>query len=69
MPIDIKSTTIPLDPIDAQYLTQLNIEVIYAQKAYAMALAHMRKRYNTPDSEWQLNNIETGFERVVNVQA
>lgn len=53
-----------LDPLDAAYLTQLNIEIVYAQKAYAMALNHIRKRYSTPESEWVLNNIEVGFQRI-----
>ena len=53
-----------LQPLDAAYLTQLNIEIVYAQKAYAMALNHIRKRYNTPESEWVLNNIEVGFQRI-----
>jgi hypothetical protein len=67
--MDVQNQTIPLEPIDAQYMERLLAEIVYAQKAWTNALTYMRKRYNTPDSEWQLNNIETGFERVVNVQA
>jgi len=55
-----------LDPLDAAYLTQLNTEILYGQKAYAMALAHMRRRYNAPEGAWKLDYIETGFERVTN---
>jgi len=69
MPVDISANTIPLDHIDAQYMERLLAEIVYAQKAWNAALTYMRKRYNTPDSEWQLNNIEAGFERVVNVEA
>lgn len=47
------------------YLSALNTEVIYAQKAYLMALDHVRKLYNAPDGEWVLNNIVVGFEMAV----
>ena len=47
------------------YLNALNTEVIYAQKAYLMALDHIRKLYGAPDGEWVLNNIVVGFERTV----
>lgn len=55
---------ITLEPLDVSYLTKLLIEVIYAQKAYEMALDHMRKRYSTPTNEWTLDNIEVGFQRI-----
>lgn len=57
-------SSIALDHADQRYLEQLMSEILYAQKAYQMALAYMRKKYNTPDSEWALNNIEAGFERI-----
>ena len=53
-----------LRPEDQAYLNALNTEVIYAQKAYLMALDHMRRVYNAPEDNWALRNIQTGFERV-----
>lgn len=53
---------------DQRYLEQLISEVLYAQKAYGMAVAYMRKKYEAPDSVWALNNIEAGFERVGNAE-
>lgn len=54
-----------LRPEDQAYLNALNTEVIYTQKAYLMALDYLRKVYNAPDGQWKLENIVTGFERVV----
>ena len=59
--------TIPLEPEDARYLEQLNIELLYAQKAYMQALAYLRRRYEATDEQvWAMNNIGVGFERVTN---
>lgn len=54
-----------LRPEDQNYLNALNTEVIYAQKAYLMALDYLRKIYNAPESQWKLENILKGFERTV----
>lgn len=48
-----------------EYLSALNTEVAYAQKAYLMAIEHVRKLYDAPEAEWMLSNINRGFERVV----
>lgn len=53
-----------LRPEEQAYLNALNIEVIYAQKAYVMALDYLRKVYNAPEGKWVLNNVFTGFEQV-----
>lgn len=54
-----------LRPEDQAYLSALNTEVVYAQKAFLMALDHMRKVYGAPEGQWELRNIQTGFERTV----
>lgn len=54
-----------LRPEDQAYLNALNTEVVYAQKAYLMALDHMRKVYGAPEGQWTLRNIQTGFEQAV----
>ena len=64
----MSNIAIRLEPEDARYLEQLNMELLYAQKAYMQALAHVRRRYNAPDGAWVLNNIEIGFEQMTENQ-
>jgi len=54
-----------LRPEDQAYLNALNTEVVYAQKAYLMALDYMRKVYGAPEGQWTLRNIQIGFEQAV----
>lgn len=70
--LEIETTQAAPDPVkvlrpeDQAYLNALNTEVIYAQKAYLMALDYLRKVYNAPESQWKLENIIKGFEAVKN---
>lgn len=60
----VASRTIPLTEAEQRYLEQLNMEVLYAQKAYFGFLNHLRRVYGCPDGEWAMNNINVGFERI-----
>lgn len=60
----VASRTISLTEAEQRYLEQLNMEVLYAQKAYFGFLNHLRRVYGCPDGEWAMNNINVGFERI-----
>lgn len=62
-PID-PNAPIELDENEQRYLEQLNAAVIYAQQAYFNALAFLRRKYEAPEAEWTMNNINVGFERI-----
>ncbi len=58
------NTPIEFDDTEQRYLEQLNMAVIFAQQAYFNAVAFMRCKYEAPENEWALNNINVGFERI-----
>lgn len=55
---------VELSADEQRYLEQLNMEVLYAQKAYFGFLNHLRRAYGCPEGEWAMNNINVGFERI-----
>lgn len=57
-------TRIMLTEAEQRYLEQLNLEILYAQKAYFGFLAFLRRVYDAPEGEWAMNNINVGFERI-----
>lgn len=59
-----KTGPISLTELEQRYLEQLNLELLYTQKAYFGFVNHLRRQYDAPESEWALNNINVGFERV-----
>jgi hypothetical protein len=55
-----------LTPDEQRYLEQLNMEILYAQKAYFGFLSFLRRIYDAPDGQWAMNNVNVGFERIGN---
>lgn len=51
----------PLTPDQQAYLKTLNVELLYAQKAYNGFLQFLRKAHNAPESDYLMTNIEQGF--------
>lgn len=66
--LETQRSCISLADDEQRYLEQLNLELLYARKAYFGFVNHLRRVYDAPESEWVLNNINIGFERVQNTK-
>jgi len=55
----------PFSDAEREYLLALNTQAQQSQAALENFLVFLRKQHEAPAPEWQLRNINVGFERMV----
>lgn len=56
--------TKPLTEAQQQHLTRLNAVFLQARQRMDEFIAYLRAEHDAPANEWQLQNLQVGFERM-----
>jgi len=62
-------TTKPLTDAQQQHLQALNSAFMQAKQRMDEFIAYLRAEHDAPAPEWELRNLETGFERRISIGA
>jgi 4-amino-4-deoxy-L-arabinose transferase-like glycosyltransferase len=57
--------TRPLTPAQIRHLTRLNEAVLQAQASLQEFIVYLREEHDAPASDWKLEDLRVGFEKVV----